>query len=1480
MKKRGHSAFCRGLSPQGTVPRRNGDILPLIEKQNVPIFRQRGYVLFTVVVMLVFVAVTALLVSYDSSLKASMPAREAEASRADYVAQAGIQHAQWQNHNNACAGDFSIPTTALGQDNYAVSVTGGGATTAYTLSADQDAWIRDDQPTNNKGGDSNLHIKDSQVEQPLYRFDLSSLPAGAQINSAVASFYVSGEHPEGPVTVHRITAGWTEAGVTWDNINGSADSQVLAMIPAQPDKDVRVQVNITAQVQAWVNGEPNNGILLASSAIGIHAQYVSREGAANQQPRLDVLVGTGSASPVSIMATGTLANGVTRTLNRPVAPAYQPPGIVTLQLGTDPGADTLIDSFYPRNYGGADYLQVNGDPGWLQRPLLRFDLAGIPARASVLSARLELSLMSVAAPGTATVHRVARSWVEGTQNGGGTADGATWATYDGTNNWTSAGGDFNASAVAETAIDSSDTWVAWEIGPLVEQWLADAPNDGLLIQGDGALRQVRFASQENTNLAVQPKLTITYACECGSACMAPQGSGNVLLVVADPASLLSVEAYKKNLIESWGYTVTLIDDNAAQATFDTEMAANDVVYVSASVSSGAIGGKLTIATIGIVNEEGAIDDNLGFSSAQVIPVPVGDSIDITDTSHYISQPFPAGLLKIYAADMGGHAASGTLAAGLQGLANWGTNPGLAVIDTGAALGGTKEGENAAGRRVLVPFGQDNTHDWSKLNSNGRLVMQRALQWGTGNIGGVTGDPVILSTDSDAILGGLSFTDIDLAEYDPPTDTASLFFDGSLTTLNVDIDAVHVLANGHIVLSPKGDATLGGLSFEDGDLVDYDPVADTATLIFDGSALFTDPSERIISVHVLDNGHFVLSTDSDAILGGLSFTDIDLVEYDRGTDTASLFFDGSLTTLNVDIAAVHVLANDHIVLSTKDNATLGGLSFEDGDLVDYDPVADTATLIFDGSALFTDPAEEIISAHVGPGSGAVTGGGGLYYLDEFNAIAYNGNDGTLDWTGDWQEGGEFDGPTAGKVMVVGDRMRIWGKSGGGESLTREADLSGTTTATLTFDYQRDVVEPEGSVTLQVSGNGGGSWTSLKTYNLTANDPVPVEESFDITAYIAANTQIRFLSNGGEDDQFIYFDDVQISIDGASGGGGGQYYLDELNAIAYNGNDGSLDWTGNWQEVSEADGPTAGFLRVANDANCTSPNCLRIGHLDSDVTQRILRREADLSSSANWVLSYDYQTSGADRGFVHVEVSGDGGSNWSPLTSYDFAGGDVSGPESFDLTGFIASDTQIRIRLVNREDNPSVLEQIRGLIFIDDLKIEPSGGGGGGGGGSCSGTFRDEFNARSFAGTDGTLTWAGDWLEVGESNGATSGDIQVMNDDSNYQLRTRDNDNGGEGVEREADLTGAASATLSYDYRRMNLDSSSDYTSVEISANGAAGPWTELVRHQGSGNDSSYQPASHNINGFISGNTRIRFKTSSSMGGTDTVWFDNIEIACSP
>ena len=224
-------------------------------------------------------------------------------------------------------------------------------------------------------------------------------------------------------------------------------------------------------------------------------------------------------SPVLVKAKGVLQkSGTTRELSRRVR-VYEPSTNVTLQLGTDPGKDAMLDDFYPlRNYGGADYLQITDTGSWLQRPVLQFDLTGIPASVKVISAKLELKHLSTQTPGTASIHRLTRDWVEGTKAGGGQADGANWPSHDGTNSWTTAGGDFEATPVLTKQVTSAthNLWVDWEIDTLVADWVSGkTPNYGLLIKSDGSLDKAKFASREATDPADAPKLTITYSCECG-----------------------------------------------------------------------------------------------------------------------------------------------------------------------------------------------------------------------------------------------------------------------------------------------------------------------------------------------------------------------------------------------------------------------------------------------------------------------------------------------------------------------------------------------------------------------------------------------------------------------------------------------------------------------------------------------------------------------------------------------------------------------------------------------------------------------------------------------------------------------------------------------------------------------------------------------------------------------------------------------------
>ncbi len=216
---------------------------------------------------------------------------------------------------------------------------------------------------------------------------------------------------------------------------------------------------------------------------------------------------------------------------------------------------------------------------------------------------------------------------------------------------------------------------------------------------------------------------------------------------------------------------------------------------------------------------------------------------------------------------------------------------------------------------------------------------------------------ILSTRNNETLGGLSFGDDDLIEYDGPTDTSTLVFDGGniFSDGDEDIDAVHYLANGNIVISTTSGATIGGITIENGDMAEYNPVTDSATLFFDEDWFSGDAN--INAVYVRSDGLIILSTNNDEILGGLSFEDEDLVLYNPVTDTASLYLNGdNVFNEEEDIDAVHVLSTGNIVLSTLEGATIGGLTFEDGDLVEYDPVTGSAQLFFAEVGSFSDDAD--------------------------------------------------------------------------------------------------------------------------------------------------------------------------------------------------------------------------------------------------------------------------------------------------------------------------------------------------------------------------------------------------------------------------------------------------------------------------------------------------------------------------------------------
>ncbi len=127
----------------------------------------------------------------------------------------------------------------------------------------------------------------------------------------------------------------------------------------------------------------------------------------------------------------------------------------------------------------------------------------------------------------------------------------------------------------------------------------------------------------------------------------------------------------------------------------------------------------------------------------------------------------------------------------------------------------------------------------------------------------------------------------------------------------------------------------------------------------------------------------------------------------------------------------------------------------------------------------------------------------------------------------------------------------------------------------------------------------------------------------------------------------------------------------------GNDGTRAWTSDWHEIGEADGASAGFTRVVTDPLCASGACLNVVSQAGAIDGIGAGREADLRGAAAATLTFDFLRRSGGLPIVDIQVSGNGGANWTTLASYHLDVNDLTYQHaSFDLKPYAARDTQIR------------------------------------------------------------------------------------------------------------------------------------------------------------------------------------------------------------
>ncbi|MEM1257971.1 MAG: hypothetical protein AAGH81_05540 [Bacteroidota bacterium] len=165
-----------------------------------------------------------------------------------------------------------------------------------------------------------------------------------------------------------------------------------------------------------------------------------------------------------------------------------------------------------------------------------------------------------------------------------------------------------------------------------------------------------------------------------------------------------------------------------------------------------------------------------------------------------------------------------------------------------------------------------------------------------------------------------------------------------------------------------------------------------------------------------------------------------------------------------------------------------------------------------------------------------------FSDAFSAVSYTNNDGTQNFSGNWTEINDGNSPSTGRIRITGNRLRFNDISRFNHGITRAADLSSWTIATLSFDWQTSGLDggtdaTSENLSIQASSDGV-NFTTIGTFYGSNSGSF----STDVSAYISSTTTFRFYntstwgSGNWESSEYVYIDNFTITIENDYDGDG--------------------------------------------------------------------------------------------------------------------------------------------------------------------------------------------------------------------------------------------------------------------------------------------------------------------------------------------------------
>ncbi|MGQ9585404.1 MAG: DNRLRE domain-containing protein [Anaerolineae bacterium] len=405
-----------------------------------------------------------------------------------------------------------------------------------------DSFMYQYDPDVNYGNWWRMEFRAGGAKRPILRFDLGSIPAGATIASATMNLHTTSAQSvpdrSTTVSVYQVLRAWNEMQVTWNHAltgtpwsgggcNGVLDrdfTEVTHVVVNQPN--TAYAFDVTSLVQGWVNVPATNfGMVLIASGPTVGYEFYSSEWAIMaERPSLTVTYSTvpsGTATPTpTVTATGPA--GATPT------PTFTPVEQTTYVYSVE---DTYLYQYDPTaNYGAWWYMTLRASGS--KRPLLRFNVSGVPSNAVVTSATLRLFATGAPDPPdrstSASVYQVRRPWAEMQ---------ATWNNATASSTWSLGGcdglGDRDFTALTTVTLNPLNAQFDFDVTGAVQEWVTNpGSNYGLLLIATGPTASYSFYTREWDLLGQRPVLIIRYYIP--SATATPTVTGTVPTPTSTP----------------------------------------------------------------------------------------------------------------------------------------------------------------------------------------------------------------------------------------------------------------------------------------------------------------------------------------------------------------------------------------------------------------------------------------------------------------------------------------------------------------------------------------------------------------------------------------------------------------------------------------------------------------------------------------------------------------------------------------------------------------------------------------------------------------------------------------------------------------------------------------------------------------------------------------------------------------------------------